>query len=76
MSEPTPMRAAISESKKSKHRFQIGAAIAKGPVRLTHVLGLESTLHYMQKAMLYARLFAKELDWKALLFISTGITIT
>ena len=46
MSEPAPMRAAISESKKSKHRFQIGAAIAK------------------------------ELDWKALLFISTGITIT
>ena len=30
MSEPAPMRAAISESKKSKHRFQIGAAIAKG----------------------------------------------
>ena len=25
-----PMRAAINESKKSKHRFQIGAAIAKG----------------------------------------------
>lgn len=27
---PAPMRLAIQESKKSKHRFKIGAAIAKG----------------------------------------------
>ena len=51
-----PMRAAINESKKSKHRFQIGAAIAKGKrvlskahnVRKTHPKfgsGEYSTLH-------------------------------
>ena len=51
-----PMRAAINESKKSKHRFQIGAAIAKGKrvlakahnTRKTHPVygsGEFSTLH-------------------------------
>jgi tRNA(Arg) A34 adenosine deaminase TadA len=28
--EPLPMRIAIKESKKSKHRFKLGAVIAKG----------------------------------------------
>jgi len=51
-----PIRAAINESKKSKHRFQIGAAIAKGKrilskahnTRKTHPKfgsGQYSTLH-------------------------------
>jgi deoxycytidylate deaminase len=53
---PPPMRAAINESKKSKHRFRIGAAIARGKrvlskahnSRKTHPVfgsGEYSTLH-------------------------------
>ena len=41
--DPPPMRAAMQESKKSRHRFKLGAAIARGNKVLTKACNSRKT---------------------------------